>query len=92
MQQIITEEYKTRHDWVGKVIRLVTVQNIQIRPYEQMIYAQPRICPGEWDPQTPLGFWDPNGSPNLDQTTRPYYNQQKKRTYRIVNFAVRLIT
>ena len=26
---------------------------------------------------TPLGFWDTNGSPNLNQTTRPYNNQQK---------------
>ena len=30
-----------------------------------------------------------NGSPNIGQTTRPYYNQQrKKRTCRIVNFDV----
>ena len=29
-----------------------------------------------------------NGSPNLGHKTRPYSNQQKKRTYKIVNFAV----
>ena len=44
-----------------------------------MVYVQPRICPGECDAQTPLGFWDTNGSPNLGQTTRPYNNQQKKK-------------
>ena len=26
---------------------------------------------GERDTQTPMGFWDTNGSPNLSQTTRP---------------------
>ena len=43
-----------------------------------MVDAQSRICPGEWDSQAPLGFWDTNGSPNLGQTTRPNNNQQKK--------------
>ena len=45
------------------------VQEIEIWPCEQMIYAQPRICPGELNAQTSLGFWDTNGSPNLGQTS-----------------------
>ena len=53
-----------------------------------MVYAQLRICPAEWDAETPLGFWDPNGSPNLGQKTRPYNNQQKERTCRTVDVAV----
>ena len=55
-----------------------------------MVYAQPNICPGEWDTQTPMGFWHTNESPNLSQTTRSYNNQQKKkmRTCKIVDFAV----
>ena len=54
-----------------------------------MVYAQPHICPGEWHTQTPLGFWETNRSLNLDQTTRPYNNQQKKeRTCKIVDIAV----
>ena len=44
-----------------------------------MVYAQPRICPGEWNIETLLGFWDTNGSPNLGQMTRPNNDQQKKR-------------
>ena len=50
-----------------------------------MIYTQHRFCPGEWDAQTPLGFWDTNGSPNLGQTTWPYNNQQQqqKRSWRL---------
>ena len=39
-----------------------------------MLYAQPRNYPGEWDAQTPLGFWYTDGSPNLGQTTRTYNN------------------
>ena len=55
----------------------------------QMAYAQPRICPGECDAQTPQGFWDTNGQPNLGQTTRPCNNhQQKERTCRIVDLSI----
>ena len=50
-------------------------QETEIWPYEQMVYAQHRTCPGEW----PLGIWDTNGSPNHGQTTRPYNNPHKKR-------------
>ena len=64
------------------------MQEISIWPYEQMEYAQPRICPGEWNAQTPLQFWDTNGLSNLSQTTRPSDSQQKKRTCKIVDFAV----
>ena len=54
-----------------------------------MVYAQPSFCPRKWNSQTPLGFWHTNGSPNLGQTTRSCYNQQKKkRTCKIVDFAV----
>ena len=43
-----------------------------------MVYGQPRIL----DAQISLGFWDTNGSSNLDQMTRSSDRQQK------VNFAV----
>ena len=56
--------------------------------FKQKIYAQPRIYPREGDAQTPLGFWDKNSSPNIGHMTRPYYNHRKKRTRRIVDFAV----
>ena len=60
-----------------------------------MVYTRPRSH-GEWDAQTPQGFWDTNGSPNPHQTTRPYNNQKKKKkkkkekkeTGRFVDFAV----
>ena len=42
----------------------------------------------ENDTQIPMGLWHTNGSPNLDQKTRPYSDQQKKRTCKIVDLAV----
>ena len=33
-------------------------------------------------------FGHTNGTPNLGQTTRPFNNQQEKRTCKIVDFAV----
>ena len=44
-----------------------------------MVYAQPRIYPGEWGTQTPMQFWHKNVSPNLSQTTRPYNIKKKKK-------------
>ena len=35
-----------------------------------------------------MGLWHPIGSPNLAQTNGPDNNQQKKRTCRMVDFAV----
>ena len=35
-----------------------------------------------------MRFGDTKGSPNLGQTTKPYNNQEKKRTCRIVDFTV----
>ena len=60
-----------------------------IWPVEQVVYARPRICPGEWDAQTSQGIWDTNRS-KLGQTIRLSDSQQKKRTCRIVDFDARL--
>ena len=43
-------------------------------PYKQMVYAEPRIRPGESDAQNSKWFVDTNRSPNLDQTTRPSHS------------------
>ena len=53
-----------------------------------IIIAQPSTCPRKWHTQTPMGLWYTNGSPNLDQKTRPYNNQQKKKICKIVDFPV----
>ena len=50
----------------------------------------------ENETQTPRRFWDTNGSPNLDQTTRPSTTQQEKknlpnnRFYFLVDHRVKL--
>ena len=55
------------------------MQEAEVWTYEQIVYAQHRICPTEWDTQIPLGFSDTNGSPNLGQMTRSYNNQEKRK-------------
>ena len=59
---------------------------IIIWTHEQMVYAQPSICPRKEHTLTPMGLWHTNRSPNLGQKTRPYNDQQKKkkRIYKIV--------
>ena len=70
--------YKTRHDLVSKVINGESNKKSEMWPFEQMVYAQPRTHPEEWDAQTPSGFWDTNGSPNNSKTTRRSNNQQRE--------------
>ena len=48
------------------------MQEIEIWPYERMVYAQ-----------NFLGFWDANRSPNLGQTTRPSDSQQQQQQQQI---------
>ena len=69
------KEYKTRYNWLGKVIYCKLCQKFNFDNSKKGIW-QPNISPGEWHTQTPLGFGDTNGSPNLDQTTRPYNDLQ----------------
>ena len=64
------------------------MQEIEIWPCQQMVYAQPSTCPRKWHTQTPMVLWHTNGSPNLGQKTRPYNNHQKRKTCKIVDFAV----
>ena len=57
----------------GDLERLVITQNPvenhqrnnKFDNYEQMVYAQPSICPREGHTQTPMELWHTNGSPNL---------------------------
>ena len=41
------KEYKTRYDSVGMVNFWKSYEKNQIWPYEQIVYAQPRIRPWE---------------------------------------------
>ena len=44
-----------------------------------MVYAQPSTRPRKCHTYSPTGLWHTHGSPNLDQKTRPYNNQQQKK-------------
>ena len=48
MQQISTEEYKTRHVWVGKLILLELCKKFTF-DYTNKWYMRNSICQGEWD-------------------------------------------
>ena len=94
MQQISTKRVYGKAWLGGESDPLGIVQEIEIWPYEQVVYASTRIRPREWDTQTSLEFWDSNGSPNLGQTIRPRDSQYKKTkrnkegTCRVANFTV----
>ena len=78
MQQISTERLKDLAQLDGQGDPLGIVHEIEVWPYKKMVYAQPRICPGEWHTKIPLISWDINGSPNLGQTSSPNNKLQKR--------------
>ena len=74
--KLVQKDYKTRHDWVGNVIYWELCKKLNFDHTNKWYMHNPES--EEWIKQTPLGFWDTNGSPNLDQTTRPNNNQLKQ--------------
>ena len=88
---IITQsEYKTRHNWVGKVIYRELYQKFKFNHTNKWYMNNPRIRPSKWNAQNSLGFWDTNGSSNYGQTTRPcdtiYQPLRSGRIWHKVNF------
>ena len=45
--KLMQREYKTRHDWVDKVIYKKLYKKLKFLPYYQMVYAKASIGPGE---------------------------------------------
>ena len=66
--------------WVCDSLEIV--EEIEIRPYEQMVYAQPKTSPEEWDAQNPLDHLILARRPDLGIINK------KKRPCLIVDFAV----
>ena len=80
------KEYKT---WLGgEYYPLRIVQEIEIWPYYQMVYAETRISSGKCEAQNSLGFWDTNRSPNAGQKTRS--SNKKKRIFIIKGYCLYL--
>ena len=71
MQQIRTDGVLDSKRLGGIVDPLGNRREIEIWPYEQMVYAAPSISPVEWDAQTPLELWDTNGSSNIGLMAKP---------------------
>ena len=80
--KLAQKDYKTRHDWVDKVIHWEMCKKFK---FDHMHNPAAVL---EKDTQAPMRLWHTNLSPNLSQKTRPYNNQQKKRICKIVDFAV----
>ena len=76
--KLAPKEYKTRHDWVGKVIYWELWKKFKFDQTNKW-YMLNRESVIENKTYKLLGFWDKNGSPNLSQTIEPYNYQQKKR-------------
>ena len=77
--KLAQKEYKTRHNWVGKVIHWEMSKKFKSDHANKWYNAQPRTCPRKWYTQTPVGLWYSNGSPNLGPKIRSYNNQQQKK-------------
>ena len=76
--KLVHTVYKTRHDWVGKVIHWELCKKLKFDRTNKW-YMQNPTSFLENDTQNSLGFWHPNGLLNIGQTTRPYNDNKKKR-------------
>ena len=76
--KLAQKEYKTRHNWLGEVIRRELCKKLKFDLTNKWYMHNPESFLWKWDTQTPLRFWDTNGSPNFDQTTKPHNNQHKR--------------
>ena len=76
--KLAKKEYKARHDWAGNVIHWEMSKKFKFDHANKWYMHNPAPVL-ENDTQTPMGLWHTNGSPNLDQKTRPHNNQQKKK-------------
>ena len=84
----LAQKYKTRHDWVGKVIHWRLCKEFKVNHTNKWYMHNPASV---LENDTHKFRWDfdiQTGLPNLGQKTRPYNNQQNKRTCKIVYFAV----
>ena len=78
------KEFKTRHDWVEKVIHRELCKKFKFDHTNKWYMHNPESVP---ENEMHKLLWDSEILSNLSQTTRPC-DSQKKKTCRIVNFAV----
>ena len=68
--KLAQKEYKTRHDWVGKVINWEICKKFKL-DHTNIWYMHNPASVLKNDTQTPLGLWHTDGSHNLGQKTIP---------------------
>ena len=73
--KLAQKEYKTRHDWVGKVIHWEMCKKFKF-DHMNKLYMHNQASVLE---KAPMGLWHTHGSPNLGQMTRLNNDQQKKK-------------
>ena len=77
--KLAQKEYKTRPDWVGKVIHWELCKKLKFDHTNKWYVNNPASVLENKTHKLLLDFEIQNGSPNLGQTTRPYNNRQKKK-------------
>ena len=80
--KLAQKEYKTRHDWVGKVIQWEMWKKSKFDHTNTWYIHNPALVPENY------GLRHTHGLSNLGQKTRLNNNQQKKGTCKIVDFAI----
>ena len=81
------KDYKTRHDWVGKVIYWEMCKKIRFDHTHKWDMHDPAPVLENNTHKLLRVLWHTHESPNHSQKTRPY-NNTKKRICKIVGFAV----
>ena len=87
MQQISAEKYKTRHDWVGKLIHWELSKKFKF-DHTSKWYVHNPASVLENDTHKLLWVFDIQTDHLISARRTPNSNQQKKRTCKIVDFAV----
>ena len=85
--KLAQKDYKTRHQWVGKVIHWELCKKLKFDHTNKLYMCNPASFLEKETHKTLLGVWLINGSPNLDRMTRPC-NNKKKKTCKIMDFIV----
>ena len=80
---IETKQYRTRQDWVGKVIHWELCKKLKFGLANKWYIKNPESVRENKTHKVLWHFEIQNGSPNLDQTTRTNYSQKKKKKKKI---------
>ena len=74
--KLVQKDYKTRHDWVGKVIHWELCKRFK---FDHTSKYTNQNTSKKWDAWNSLRFWNTKRSPNPDPKTRSSNNLQGKK-------------